>query len=103
MNVDIQIEGKRAVIKPRGEMAGSVSQELKPRLLALLEQGVLEFTFDLKDMPMIDSMCIGLLIMCHNSMRKCNGQMELINVPKDPMDGFRLMRLDRQLKITPLQ
>jgi anti-anti-sigma factor len=99
MSVNIETQGPRAVIKPQGAVVASVVQELRPRLKALLDQGVTEIVFDLATVPMVDSLGIGLLIMCHNSLQRVGGRMEVINACQDLLDEFRPMRLERHFSV----
>jgi anti-anti-sigma factor len=80
-------------------MVAAVVHELRPRLKAMLEQGVTELVFDLANVPLVDSLGIGLLIMCHNSLQRLGGRMEVINACQDLLDEFRPMRLDRHFSV----
>lgn len=100
MSIEILIEGTQATIKPLENLQASLVGEMREKLKALLGEGIREFIFDIATVTVIDSLGIGLLIMCHNSLKNMGGRMEVVNTTQSLMDEFRLMRLDRHFKIS---
>lgn len=100
MSLEIQAEGPRAIVMLCGDLVASQVQEIRARIKELTGQGVREIVFDFNGVEIVDSLGIGLLIMCHNSLQKLDGRMEVVNASQDLLDEFRPMRLDRHFKIS---
>lgn len=100
MNFELDQDGARAIITLEGDLLAPQVQEMRPVLKKLLEEGVLEFVFDMTHVALVDSLGIGLMIMCHNSLKKAGGRFTIINPSPELLDELRPMRLDRHFNIT---
>ncbi|HNT33736.1 MAG TPA: STAS domain-containing protein [bacterium] len=99
MSETIIREGNRATVKPTQRFTASLSEQLKPELKDLVDQGVAEVIFDLLGVDDIDSISIGLIVSTHNSLKKLGGVVRVINVCDDIISLFKTMRLDQHFTI----
>jgi anti-anti-sigma factor len=92
-------EGKKVVIKLDKDIVASNVEEIKKELKQELAEGMTEITIDLSNVEMMDSMGIGILIATHNSLKKLNSQLYLINTSDDISKLLRTMRLHEHFNI----
>ena len=59
-----------------------------------------ELTLDLKQVKMIDSVGLGVIIAAHNSLRGIGGKLTVKNVSNDIYRLFKTMRLDQHFEVT---
>ena len=99
------VEMKRGVngvtLAPEGNITGERTQELRTRLLDVVNEAGLKLTIDLAKVDLIDSTGIGVLISAYNSLKKTQGDMAIANASKDIHKMFSIMRLDKHFKISP--
>lgn len=86
-------------VTPRENLTLSIAEELRPRLLQDLAEGVSQVVFDLRGTEVVDSSGIGLLIATHNSLNKTGGSLEVVGVSPEIMNLFKAMRLDRHFSV----
>ena len=96
---DISREGDRVVITPQQDIVASVAGDLRTLLKEQIGQGCREMVLDLRQVEMIDSMGIGLLIAVHNSLNKNGGQLRAVNLSQDLQRLFKNMRLDKHFSV----
>jgi len=89
---------KQTLIAPGRDVA-SYAQELRRNLWSLIEEGVTDVTIDLARVQMIDSIGLGVLIAAHNSLKKKQGRLAIVNVSKEILGLLKTMRLDRHFDI----
>jgi anti-sigma B factor antagonist len=92
-------EGEKVVIKLDKDIVASNVEEIKKELKQELAEGMTEITIDLSSVEMMDSMGIGILIATHNSLKKLNSQLNLINTSDDISKLLRTMRLHEHFNI----
>jgi anti-anti-sigma factor len=92
-------EGEKVVIKLDKDIVASNVEEIKQELKQELAEGMTEITIDLSNVEMMDSMGIGILIATHNSLKKLNSQLNLINTSDDISKLLRTMRLHEHFNI----
>ena len=92
-------EGNKVIVKPGIDIVASIVDELKKELKQSLSDGIVNMTIDLSGVEMMDSMGIGVLIAAHNSLKKNNGELELINASADIIKLLKNMRLDKHFNI----
>jgi anti-anti-sigma factor len=90
---------KQTLIAPGRDVVASYAQELRRNLWSLIEEGVTDVTIDLARVQMIDSIGLGVLIAAHNSLKKKQGRLAIVNVSKEILGLLKTMRLDRHFDI----
>jgi len=93
-------QGSNAVMQTSGDITATGVPELREQIRQLLGEGTTDITLDLAHTAMIDSVGIGLIVSCHNSLSQKQGKLSLINVSKDLKDLFHTMRLDQHFSIS---
>ena len=93
------MENGSATVLLNGDMVANMTQEIKEDLLKLIKDGIKDLIVDFDQVEMIDSLGIGVLVGTHNSLKKDNGTLKLINVTPDIYHLFITMRLNDYLDI----
>lgn len=68
-----------------------------------IQAGAKWFELDCRQLDILDSMGIGLLVATHNSLTKIGGALKLTGVKKEILQLLTLMRLDKHISITSEQ
>ena len=92
-------EENKVTIRPNDNIVASMSHELREELLSLIGKGEKGLIVDMKDVLLIDSVGIGILVAAHNSLSKCGGKLTVINLSEDLYQLFKTMRLDQHLEL----
>lgn len=96
---DIKKKKGGATVVLNGDMVANITQEVKDELLSLIKDGRINLIIDFDKVEMVDSLGIGVLVGTHNSLKKENGSLKLINVQPDIYHLFITMRLNDYLDI----
>jgi anti-anti-sigma factor len=94
------VEGRKIhkkTIKPGKDMVGEIVEDLRLKLLKLINQDINELAIDMKGINMIDSTGLGVLIAARNSLDQAGGLLRLINVSENIDDLFKMIGIDRYL------
>ena len=91
---------KPVVITPDSDIVGNATHELKKEFSALIKSGQLQIKLDLKDVTMIDSLGIGVLVATRNSVRQSDGEFSIVNLSPDLTQLFSNMRIIEFLNIS---
>ncbi len=94
------VEGRKTnkkTIKPGKDIAGSIVEDLRVKLLKLINQDVSELAIDMKGINMIDSTGLGVLIATRNSLDQAGRLLRLTNVSENIMSLFKMIGIDRYL------
>lgn len=83
-----------------GDLVASSVERIKAEFKLLLGSNPSKVVVDMAKVTMIDSMGIGLLLAAYNSLKKTNGQVELIHVAGEINQLLSGMRLNRYLTIS---
>lgn len=97
---EITRNGNRVTVLPGRDLVASMVQEFKKELRALLDEEPVEIAIDLKDVEMIDSLGLGVLIATHNSISKVGGKLMVLNASENVYGLFKTMRLDKHFGVT---
>lgn len=97
---DIVQDGASATATIKEDLVGSRIETARNKLSSLVEQGVKTLIIDLKNVQVIDSLGMGLLVATHNSLKTRRGQLSLINVDPKIYDVLSIMRLDKHFPIS---
>jgi anti-anti-sigma factor len=92
-------EENKITIRPNDNIVASISHEFREELLSLIEEGDKGLIVDMKDVLIIDSVGIGILVAAHNSLSKYGEKLTVINLSEDIYQLFKTMRLDQHLEI----
>lgn len=76
------------------------SPELKENLQALYDEGIYFISIDFSITRMIDSSCLGKLLMSQKKLKEQNGELNIINVTSDYIKKmFDMIHLERVINI----
>lgn len=90
----------KKTIKPGKDIAGSIVEDLRLKLLKLINQDIKELAIDMKGINMIDSAGLGVLIAARNSLDHAGGLLRLTNVSDNIGNLFKMIGIDRYLMNT---
>ncbi len=96
------VEGRKInkkTVKPGKDIAGAVVEDLRVKLLKLINQDVNEVAIDMKGINMIDSTGLGVLIAARNSLDQTGGMLKLTNVSENIDNLLKMTGIDRYLNI----
>lgn len=82
-----------------GDLTSSTVLDVRPRLGALMSDGVRALTFDFGATVFVDSSGIGMLMSAHNCLSKAGGRLEVVEASAEVLSLFRAMRLDKRFLV----
>lgn len=82
-------------IKPEQDIAASMAEELKGKLLKMVDEGQKKLNIDLAKVKTIDSVGLKVIISAHNTLKNIGGKLKLINASEDIVNLFKTMKLDQ--------
>lgn len=91
--------GERAVVAFDGDLTSSTVLEVRPKIGALLREGVRDLVFDFGKTLFVDSSGIGMLLSAHNWLSKEGGRLAVIQASDEVLSLFRAVRLDKRFKV----
>ena len=94
MNITIEHEGDRVVIRIPAQLVVSNRQELKQHLLDELARGARRFRIDFRQTAYVDTAGLGALVAAAKEVRQSAGELRLANLNDDLRTLFQLTRLD---------
>ncbi len=94
MNINIAKTGSGAVVSLGGSMYVEDSATVREQLIELLEEGIINLTFDLSALSYIDSSGLGVLISIHKRCLQKGGRMVITGLRGMVAELFKLTRLD---------
>ena len=89
----------KKTVKLDKDIIASMAADFRDKLLKLVKEGIEELTLDLKQVKMIDSVGLGVIIAAHNSLRGIGGKLTVKNVSNDIYRLFKTMRLDQHFEV----
>ncbi|MFC2140123.1 STAS domain-containing protein [Candidatus Auribacterota bacterium] len=99
MKIDIKREEDNAVMLFEGNFVAATLEGIKNSLKQLISEDVTAITMDFEKVDFIDSMGIGTLAACYNTLKNKGGGLTIINVNQNIKRLFSLMRLDSHFTI----
>ena len=94
MDIEVRTESQVKVIKLRGRLGmGESLDRTSETLTDLLSAGETRFLLDLKEVPMIDSSGIGLLVRYLSAAKQRGGSLKLLNPSKFALQTLMLVRV----------
>jgi serine/threonine-protein kinase RsbW len=97
--LEITRDGSTVKVAPVDRIVSSNVGEMRTKVKSILTEGCSIVVMDLKDVAVVDSTGIGLLIAIHNSLSKTGGKLTVINASKDIFELFKAMRLEQHFSI----
>lgn len=94
MTLSIQKQGDVTIVEVDGQLIVGNRQELKQRVLDLLDQGERKFVVDFGRTGYIDSSGLGVLVSLSKKVREAGGALRLANLNDDLRTLFELTKLD---------
>ncbi len=92
-------EASVAVIEPVGDIVAASVPDLRTAMRGSIAQGARRLTVDLKNVAMIDSVGLGLLIAAHNSLTRVGGELSVTNASRELLDLFTAMRINQHFTV----
>ncbi len=96
---EITKEGNKIIVKPGRDIVASMVDTFKGELKNVLNDTPGGIVLDLSGVEMLDSMGIGVLVATHNSLKKNDGQLELINISTSILKLLKTMQLHKHFSI----
>jgi len=87
------------VLKPVGRIDASCSDQIKDKVLSLIDAGQTCLLIDLGEVDFIDSSGLGTLVSCLNSIKKAGGKLKICDIQENPKQVFEMTRLDRVFEV----
>ena len=94
-----QVEEK-GTIRPNTDIVASSAGELRGALRKMVGEGVRDITVDFREVAMLDSSGIGLLVAAHNSLTKIGGRLAIVHASPDVLELLRTMRIHQHFEIS---
>jgi anti-anti-sigma factor len=89
-----------AVIQPTGDIVAASVPELRSRMRGAIAGGAHKLTIDLRNVEMIDSVGLGMLIAAHNSLTRVGGELSAVNASEELIDLFVAMRIHQHFRVS---
>lgn len=99
MDIQVESEGNRRIVRIRSKITFEHCPVLQSRLEPVLEEGVREVVIDFKEVPFIDSSGVGEILRLFKLLRDRNGELILINPNKKLKELFAMYRFEKFMKI----
>lgn len=97
MNLELRREpiGKYRVVHVQGVITGLDGMALDRCLKGLYADGVRHIALDLKDVAMLDSSAISVVLFTYKKMQPDNGSLVFVDAGKAVVDAFSILNLDQ--------
>jgi anti-anti-sigma factor len=99
MDIQVESNGKRRVVRIVGKVTFECCPLLQNRLDAVMDEEVNKVAIDFKDVPFIDSSGIGEILRLFKHMREIGGEVVLMNPNQKLRDLFAMYRFGQFMKI----
>ncbi len=93
MDISVQREGQRAVIRPKVDLTLFGADDLRHTVTDLAADGVVEFVLDCSSLIRVDSSGLGTLIFARRDLQERGCRMALAAVPERMRELLRLSGL----------
>jgi anti-sigma B factor antagonist len=99
LRIDVQTGGPAAIVRLIGAADMNVTDQLRERLVGLVDSGQRMLVLDLAELKFINSMGLGAIIAAHLRCRHCKTEIRLV-APQPPIrEVLRITRLDKLFPI----
>lgn len=90
---------KNETIMISDDITSSFVEVLHRELDEVMNEGVIDITFDMQKVDVVDSTGIGFIIRIQNSLKRKGGALKLSHVNSDIFRMMKIMRLDKHFLI----
>ena len=97
--IQINKKGVEVTVTPIGDVVAGHVDDLKIEILELVHYEYTSIIVDMKNVQMIDSMGIGMLVAVKNSLVRYGGELTLINTLHEISEIFKIMQLNKHFVI----
>lgn len=87
------------ILKISDDITSSFVEILHRELDELIDDGIVDITFDMSNVDIVDSTGIGFIIRVQNSLKEKGGELKLRGVNSDIFKMMKIMRLDKHFSI----
>jgi anti-sigma B factor antagonist len=99
MNVKVLESDGKLTVKVKGDIYIDQADELLQTFNNIIEKSPKEVILDLKELQSITSSGIGKIVLLYKELQKKNGVVKIIGVNKTIMQIFKIVKLDKLVKI----
>ena len=92
-------EQTNKAITPKNDLITTEAKNLKSEILKKINNGETKITIDTKNIEMIDSTGIGILLAAYNTVKEKEGSISIINLSDDLYELFSTMQLQKYFTI----
>lgn len=100
MQTNVERLDDRVIVQPAEDLAGAGVAELRRMLRDIAATCSGELVMDLRQVRMIDSSGIGLLVAAHNSLRRQGGRLAVVHASEDILHLMRSMRIHQHFSVS---
>lgn len=92
-------EASQVLITPGKEITASTIDAVKQEIAGQVHDDTMQVRLDLKNVEVIDSMGLSLLIGMHTAMQSKGGELLVMNTPWTIFELIKDMRLDKHMNV----
>jgi anti-anti-sigma factor len=100
MQASIERLEDKVIVQPTTDLVDVGVSELRTTLRDVAGAGSQNLVLDLRQVRMVDSSGIGLLVAAHNSMRRLGGSLAVIHASADILQLMRSMRIHQHFSVS---
>lgn len=100
MQTSIERLEDKVIVQPATDLVDVGVSELRTTLRDVAAAGSLNLVLDLRQVRMVDSSGIGLLVAAHNSMRRLGGSLAVIHASADILQLMRSMMIHQHFSVS---
>lgn len=95
--VNNQPNGK--VIKPGKDITAAKANQIRAKLLKIMEQEINNIILDFSDVKKIDPVGLSIILAAYNTQKNTGKSLSLVNVPKKLYHLFKTIHLNRHFNL----
>ncbi|UCB44956.1 MAG: STAS domain-containing protein [Spirochaetota bacterium] len=99
MNIKVSESDGKLTVKVKGDIYIDQANELLVTFNDIIKKNPKEVILDLKELQSITSSGIGKIVLLYKELQKKNGTVKIIGVNSTIMQIFKIVKLDRLVKI----
>lgn len=100
MQTSVERLEDKVIVQPAEDLVGGGVGELRTMLRIVTGENCRDLVLDLRQVRMIDSSGIGLLVAAHNSMRRQAGRLSVVHASADILHLMRSMRIHQHFSVS---
>jgi anti-sigma B factor antagonist len=99
IDIDVKEMGTVTVVTPRGDVDMAVAEDVRRRLMELVDRGQARLVLDLGSVMYIDSSGLGALVAAMKHARAAGGDIKVCALENDVRSLFEMTRLNKVLAV----